>query len=170
MAEMFVPSLPQLVDAFEYVVWGDGQCVEVARSVPADGFDRELSISFGSVHKVLVHMMVTQIVWLSRWQGVSPNRFPDHTDFPTLDSVEQRWPVVHSQLREFVAAQTPATLASPLSFKNSQGTPASFPLGQLMLHAADHATYHRGQLNSMAKLAGGTPMPIMRNTWMAKRG
>jgi uncharacterized damage-inducible protein DinB len=30
-----------------------------------------------------------------------------------------------------------------------------------MLHVADHATYHRGQLNSMIKLAGGTPSPVM---------
>jgi uncharacterized damage-inducible protein DinB len=34
-----------------------------------------------------------------------------------------------------------------------------------MLHVADHATYHRGQLNTMIKKAGGKPSPVMVYTY-----
>ena len=30
----------------------------------------------------------------------------------------------------------------------------------LMYHVGDHSTYHRGQLNSMIKLAGGKPAEL----------
>ena len=92
---------------------------------------------------------------------------PDHTDYPTLAGLEAAWPAVHADLLAFVDRQTPVALAGPLSYRNTKGDPFSLPLGQALLNVADHATYHRGQLNSLAKRAGGTPGPIMRFTWAA---
>ena len=166
---MFVPDVEQLRDLFEYTAWADGRSVEVGRSVPADGYFFEQDISLGSVHKVLVHMLAVQEIWLSRWRGEPPARMKDVTDYPTLAAVEGRWPAVHAELAAFAAGQTPASLAEPVSYRNSKGEAFSLPLGELMLHVADHATYHRGQLNSMAKRAGGKPLPIMRVTWVLAR-
>ena len=166
---MFVPDVEQVRDAFEYTAWADRRSVEVARSVPADGYVFEQDISLGSVHKVLVHMLAVQELWLARWKGAPPARMADVTDYPTLAAVEERWPAVHAELTAFVAGQTPASLAGSVSYRNSRGEAFSLPLGELMLHVADHATYHRGQLNSMAKRAGGKPLPIMRVTWALER-
>jgi uncharacterized damage-inducible protein DinB len=168
-AELYVPTVEQLLDLYDFMIWGDRRCLEVARSVPTEGLVAEQGMSLGSVHKLLVHMMSSQITWLTRLHGTSPTRMADHTDFPTLASVESRWPTVHGELLAFIAAQTPATLAVPLSYRNTQGQTLSFPLGQILLHVADHATYHRGQMNSMARRVAGTPLPIMRYTYLLER-
>jgi len=41
------------------------------------------------------------------------------------------------------------------------GQPASMAVDQQILHVVDHATYHRGQLNTMIRRAGGTPANTM---------
>jgi uncharacterized damage-inducible protein DinB len=163
---LYVPTVDQLRDLFEYTAWGDLRSIEVARSVPAEGFVADQGISLGSVHKLLAHMLGSQATWIARWRGETPTRLLDHTDFPDLATIEARWPAVHAEHLAFVTAQTPATLAAPLHYRNTRGESFAFPLGQVLLHVGDHATYHRGQLNSMAKRAGGTPLPIMRYTWM----
>ena len=44
------------------------------------------------------------------------------------------------------------------------------PIGLCMLHVSDHATYHRGQINSMIKRAGGTPSGVMVDTYGVQEG
>ncbi|MGC8559068.1 MAG: DinB family protein [Phycisphaerae bacterium] len=36
----------------------------------------------------------------------------------------------------------------------------TLPLLELILHTLYHGTYHRGQANTLIKLAGGTPVSI----------
>jgi uncharacterized damage-inducible protein DinB len=57
-----------------------------------------------------------------------------------------------------VAEQTEASLAAPLSYRNLKGEPATFPLGQLMLHAVNHSTYHRGQITTLLRQLGAQPV------------
>lgn len=67
---------------------------------------------------------------------------------------------------DFLERQTADSLAADVAFNDLSGRPAAGPLGEQMLHVVDHATYHRGQLNSMIKLAGGTPATIMYWAWV----
>jgi len=149
-----------LQNMFEYVRWGDGLMMKAARTTPEEGYYREQGISLGSIHKLMVHAMTVQWLWLSRWRGESPTRIESHDDYPTRDAVEQRWPLVHSALLDFLAGQSPRTLARAVEYRNTKGEVFSIPLGELMLHVIDHSTYHRGQINSMIKRAGGTPAAI----------
>lgn len=149
--------LPQL---FDYLFWADRMILSAAAGVAEEEYYRERGISAGSIHKLLAHAMGAQIVWLGRWKGNGPPRRPDHTDFPTRQSIEAHWPKVHAQIAEFLAQQTSQILASICSFTNFDGSRAAIPLGHLMLHVVDHGTYHRGQLNTMIKQAGGKPASV----------
>ena len=59
------------------------------------------------------------------------------------------------------SAQTPDSLVRQIAYTDLRGQPASMPLNHQILHVVDHATYHRGQLNSMIRRAGGTPANTM---------
>ena len=63
-----------LRDMFEFVRWADGQMLTAARAVPEEGYYKDQGISIGSIHKLLVHCMAAQWVWLSRWRGESRRR------------------------------------------------------------------------------------------------
>ena len=81
--------------------------------------------------------------------------------YPTIDSIRESWPRLHAELIDFVSAQTPDSLVRQIAYTDLRGQPASMPLDQQILHVVDHATYHRGQLNSMIRRAGGTPANTM---------
>jgi uncharacterized damage-inducible protein DinB len=53
------------------------------------------------------------------------------------------------------------SLKTTIRYTTRAGIPFEFPGGVCMLHVSGQATYHRGQLNSIIKLAGGTPSRVM---------
>ena len=82
--------------------------------------------------------------------------FPPPDEFPTLDAVRARWRQVHDALFRFLELQTEESVEWVIHYTRP-GREYEGVLWQLMTHVADHATYHRGQQNSMIKLAGGKP-------------
>lgn len=154
---------------FDYLRWGDVQMLDATESLSEAEYYRERGISMGSIHKVLVHSMAAQWLWLSRWKGTSPQRIEDHTDYPTREVLVNRWPVVHLALSQFLDEQTAQSMAHPLTYSMTTGQAVTGVLGEFMFHLVDHGTYHRGQLNSMIKQAGGTPVNVGFRTFMAAR-
>jgi len=148
---------------WRYMAHADQQIAQAATTVSDDAYRRDQQISFGSIEKLLAHAIAAQSVWLRRLQG-NDQPYADIAP-PPRDQLAQRWADVHTTLLAFADAQTPTTLAQSVSFHNRAGHAFERPRGLLMLHVADHATYHRGQLNSMIKLAGGTPTPVMLYTY-----
>ena len=162
-------SKEHLQNMFEFIRWADGLMIRAARTVPDDGYYREQGISLGSIHKLMVHCMSVQWLWLSRWRGESPARVETHEDFPTRDSLEQRWPLVHSAMLDFLGMQSPKSISRVVQYKNTRGEIYNVPLGDLMLHVIDHESYHRGQINTMIKRAGGTPAAIAFHTYALQK-
>jgi uncharacterized damage-inducible protein DinB len=153
----------------EFLRWGDHLSLQAARSVPDAKYYEEQGISIGSIHKMMVHLMAGQWLWLCRFRGESPNRTEDHTDYPTRMSLEQRWPLVHAALIDFVGRQSVQMLGNPITYRDTRGETHVLPLKDMILHLVDHGSYHRGQINSMIKRVGGTPIPISYRLFAAER-
>jgi len=148
------------IDAFGFMAWGDEQLLAVAAAIPEAEYRRDRGISAGSLHKLLIHMMAAQWIWLSRWQGVAMPYFETDQDHPNLISLRNRWAVVHEETKDFLIKQTVESLAANFSYKDSRGNPHSLPLGRFIQHMLDHGTYHRGQANTLIKLSGGQPVNL----------
>jgi uncharacterized damage-inducible protein DinB len=153
--------LRHLRDALGYVRWADGQAVAAARSVSDEEYFRERAISRGSIHKLLVHMMTAPHFWLTDWRGGSSAGLPDVSPAanPTLAHVAATWPRVHDAIGTFLDGLQPADLARPVRFVRD-GREYTTSLADSITHVFDHATYHRGQLNTMVKQGGGTPIRV----------
>ena len=155
---------------WRYMVHADAQVLAASDGLSDEGYYREQEISAGSVHNLLVHCMKCRrrlgssdsTAWVTRRQPTRPrSRGAD---------LAGRWAALHQELLAFAAAQTPASLAAELRSVNRKGVAFRLPLWLCMLHVCDHATYHRGQTNSMIKRAGGTPPPGMLYTYGVREG
>jgi uncharacterized damage-inducible protein DinB len=164
------PSKDFLRDMFDYMRWGDRLMISAARSVADEQYYADQGISIGSLHKLLVHCMAAQWLWLSRWRGESPTKIESHEQYPTRDALELRWPLVHSATVDFLGLQSPQSLGRIVNYRNMKGEHFSLPLSDLMLHVLDHASYHRGQVASMIKRAGGQPAAISFHRFALERG
>jgi len=48
-------------------------------------------------------------------------------------------------------------MAQPLSYVNFKGETFKYPLGETLVHVANHGTYHRGQVATLLRQLGRTP-------------
>lgn len=154
---MITPDPALFRHLFEFMKWADIELMDAARAVGDHAYYADRGFSLGSIHKLLVHAMGGQKLWLGRWDGTGLDRTltETHAEYPSRESLEAGWPRVHAGLFAFLDTQTPETLSRPIAWTNSLGEHYSRPLGHLIYHVIDHSAYHRGQLNSMIKLAGG---------------
>jgi uncharacterized damage-inducible protein DinB len=143
---------------FDYMIACDRTMFDAAQKIPDAEYYKPREISAGSIHNVFVHQMVAQNTWLSRWKGiVLTGRLENQIEYPTRELLAERWPVVHQSLLEFLEQQSAHSLNAPLTVRRNNGELITQPLGAMMMHVADHGTYHRGQLNTMFKQAGVEP-------------
>lgn len=153
---------------WKYMVYADAQIMQAADTLSDEGYARELNISFGSVQKLLHHAVMAQTTWLQRLNGLDVA----YVDVPPLrrEGLPGRWAQVHQELLAFADAQTPASLQTSIRSRLRSGKRFELPTWAVMLHVCDHATYHRGQLNSMIKLAGGKPSAVMLYPYCVGQG
>jgi uncharacterized damage-inducible protein DinB len=143
---------------YDYTSWADAKMLEAVARLGPEPWTKDLGSSLKSVRDTVAHIASAQWIWLSRWKGESPKGMWAAADFPTPDSIRERWLPLKAELAAFVAELTEAALQQPLSYKNLKGEPVTYPLGPLMLHVANHSTYHRGQVTTLLRQLGAQPV------------
>jgi uncharacterized damage-inducible protein DinB len=56
-----------------------------------------------------------------------------------------------------------------VNFKNTEGVAYHAPLGQLLVHVANHATHHRSEIATMVTMLSGSPPDTGINRWILVR-
>ena len=142
---------------FAYGRWASELTLASVAELDAKQFVQSVGGSFGSVHGTLVHLYGADWVWLERWQGRSPRALPTGQDASTLDAIARMWREVQQKQMDFVEALAPERMAQPLSYVNFKGETFKYPLGETLIHVANHGTYHRGQVATLLRQLGKTP-------------
>ena len=153
-----------LIRQFSNVVWADEACLSAAATVSPEKIGQPFGFSFGSVHATLVHMLSAQSVWIERLTGDGDPTFPDPLSLPTLQNVSDHWHGIHERWRVYLSGLTDSLLDAQVEFTRRDKRYRS-TRRIVVAHVFDHATHHRGQLNSLIKLAGGTPFDYGQMTW-----
>jgi uncharacterized damage-inducible protein DinB len=146
-----------LQSLFDYNRWANSRVLAASAKLSPEDFVRDLRSSHPSVRDTLVHVMGAEWLWLQRWKGTSPKSLPSAAGFPTLASLKERWAEVEDEQAEFVSGVTEKSLETKIAYVNLQGEPFAYLLWQMMQHAVNHSTYHRGQVATMLRQLGAEP-------------
>lgn len=139
---------------FEYNRWANARVLTAVSRLPAEQFTKDLSNSFPSVRDTLVHMVWAEWIWLMRWLGESPKIKFDPADFPTIARLKEKWREIEIGQVDFIATLTDESLAKVIAYINTKDEEWKYPLGQMMQHVVNHASYHRGQITTMLRQLG----------------
>jgi uncharacterized damage-inducible protein DinB len=141
----------------DYCYWANQRLFDAMAPLTADQFAQTVAGGHGSVRNTLVHVLSAEWGWLDRCGG--PKRGPAlrGDDYPTVESLVQRWRVVEGYVRSFLEGLTDADLDQNVEFTNPRGEKRSMRLGELMHHAAVHGVHHRGQAALLLRLLGHSP-------------
>jgi uncharacterized damage-inducible protein DinB len=103
------------------------------------------------------HILAAEEIWLSRLLGVDlsgittvwPERGPTECR-QKLTELGKKWKDYMDNLKD-------ESFGKIISFKNTKGQPNQAPVGAILTQVFNHATYHRGQIATAIKKAGGEP-------------
>jgi uncharacterized damage-inducible protein DinB len=151
---MTVKDLERL---YNYGYWANNKLLQVVAQLTPEQFTQTVAGSYGSIRNTLVHVLSAEWGWLDRCGG--PERGPalKPDDYPTLESVVERWSTVQGCVREFLSKLNDEDLARTVEFTNPRGDKRSGVLGALLQHGAIHGVHHRGQVALLLRSLGYAP-------------
>jgi uncharacterized damage-inducible protein DinB len=143
----------QLRRMIAYNQWADEKVLAAIDGLSAEELERPREAYFGSLAKNLWHMLIVQKLWLARWAGAP---LPP-VERPAIPSWRAAYAASHVALRDYVASLTAADLGRLVKYTPRSGVPREQPLGELILHLANHGTAHRAETGLLLERLGRSP-------------
>lgn len=143
---------------YDYNEWANNRLLTGCEKLTPEQFSESQGVSWDSVETNLAHIVAAQNNWLSRWRtGRNARAITEVQAITGLGKLRQEFDESHAALREFVAGLTDAQLAQSLAFTDSSDTAHESLLWELMLHVANHGTYHRAEVAMALSILGNSP-------------
>jgi uncharacterized damage-inducible protein DinB len=135
-----------------YDRWANRLILRAAADLPPEEVGRDLAGSFGSILGTLRHLLWGERSWLRFWteSTFGPNLTP--ADYSDLPSMAAAWTSLEREQEAFARELTDERLAAECPVGEND-----YVLGELVQHAVNHATHHRGQVVLMLRQLGHTP-------------
>lgn len=147
-----------LLFLLDYSDWANQKLSKAARQLSADQFAAPQRATYGSLRGMMVHILVSHQVWLSRCRtGRMPAALPEHNEFPDWSSLEDRLQVETSAWRSYLETISEADVQRCVAYTTSRGETFSTPLWQIVVHLVNHATQHRSEAAEVLTQMGCSP-------------
>ena len=145
---------------FDYTAWASARLVNAAGSLSPEELTKDFGTADHSVLGTLVHVYAADRIWYDRIHGNRLARFIEPERDMHLHVLQNDWPALLGQWREWAAAQTEESLATTASYKDLKGNSYETPLWEIALHLVNHGTHHRGQVSGFLRTMGHVPPPL----------
>ncbi len=153
--------LETLRELYDYNYWARDRQLEPCSKLSQEQFARPMGNSFSSLRDTLVHLLVAEWGWHERWRGRSPRSLPAWAEeMQEVAAIREGWTRIEKDIRQYLANLSNGALAQPLTYVNLKGETWTYPLWQAILHLVNHQTYHRGQVTTLLRQLGATPVQI----------
>jgi uncharacterized damage-inducible protein DinB len=150
-------TVDEVLELFAYNAWANRKIFDAAAALPDEQYRRDLKSSHGGIHGTLAHIVWAEQLWLHRWLTRPNPAVPQGRDLVTLGAVRARWEEVEAERGAFLRGVTPGRLEETWVVKPSTGGEYVHTLAQMIHHAVDHSTYHRGQVVTLLRQVGVVP-------------
>ena len=145
----------------DYHYWARDRVLAAVAELSAADFTAPRGNSFSSIRDTLAHTYFAEWAWYTRWQGESPSKLPDSTQFADVEALKAAWSSLEQKVRAHLEPMSDADLQRVTDYRLFSGVAASSPMWQMVQHVVNHASYHRGQVTTMLRQAGAQPAKSM---------
>lgn len=144
---------------FQYNEWATARLAKVMAGLDESQLTAPLVSSFSTLLGTLGHIVAGEWIWLERLKGTSPASFPEWLDDASFPFLASKLAEVESNRRAFLLTLREEQLNENLSYRLLSGEAHVTRTLDVLLHVVNHSTYHRGQLTTMLRQVGATPVP-----------
>jgi uncharacterized damage-inducible protein DinB len=146
-----------ILDLYGYTEWANERIAAALLPLSSETFNRFWGGSHPSLRDAFSHIVASEWAWLERWHGVNPKQPPEWMDGTEAAPLVEEMRRVNARRMSYLRGLTDGDLGSTLEFTFMSGKAAANRLCDLLIHVANHSTYHRGQVASMLRQAGVVP-------------
>jgi uncharacterized damage-inducible protein DinB len=145
---------------YEYNAWSNAKILDAASHVTQEQLLAPAPFPHGSLRGTLVHALFAEWVWRERWEGTSPTTKLQPQQFPTFESLRNRWAYEEGKLMKFVGDLTDERLYTRFKYTSTEGSPHERVLWEAMAHLVNHGTQHKTEAAAILTGFGHSPGDI----------
>ncbi|MEJ5104204.1 DinB family protein [Chryseobacterium sp. MYb328] len=134
----------KLIDLFEYTYHFNVEMIKVISENRKLDDDKTISL--------INHTLNAQQIWNARILGEPTFEVWQVNSFESLNEIN------HQNFVKSIEIVKDSDLEKRIEYQNSRGTKFENSIFEMLFHAINHSTYHRGQINSLLKQNGIEPI------------
>jgi uncharacterized damage-inducible protein DinB len=153
-----------------YSAWGTRQVLDACAGLTPEQLDKGLGASHSSILRTFRHIYDAERVWLRRLLApdnelLPPGPAPEYS----FEYLVQSWPQLWEGYREWLNNSSETDLTLELLTVLPDGGRFCVPRWQIVLHAINHSSFHRGQMVTMLRAFDITPPNTDMTAYYATR-
>jgi len=150
-----------LLDDVGYTVWANKELLDACSTLTPGQLEQNLGVSHGSLLGTFRHIYYAERVWLRRLVAdalpplveIGDQRlFGDSGAEPSFDELGKRWAEVWHGLEGWLETATDETLCGRMRTQLPDGGEFHLTRAEIVTHAVNHSTLHRGQIVGMLRV------------------
>ncbi|MDA0997485.1 MAG: DinB family protein [Proteobacteria bacterium] len=154
-----------------YNQWANGKIYDAARALPEADCRRDVGAFFGSIHRTLNHILLTDRIWFARLDGnIYPAAGLDTVLFEDMNELQSARAVEDAAIVERMDALDPAGIERIIDYQTTAGTALHTPAREILGTVFNHQTHHRGQVHDMISRLGFKPPPLDLIAYLREAG
>ena len=141
-------------ELYDYNTWANRKTLDSLEPVSQEQFTGPMGGSFASIRDTVVHILGAEWIWWQRCIGERPKGLLDAASFPDVASLRTGWREIEDGFQSLINR---ADLDEEITYVNRHGNKYTYSVGKILLHNANHSTYHRGQVVTLLRQIGVKP-------------
>jgi uncharacterized damage-inducible protein DinB len=142
-----------------YTLWANEKMYGAIGKLSEEQAHQPVNSSFKSIYLTLLHLWDAESIWWQRMKLLEQVVPPSNTFAGSSAELHQKMMQQSGQWKEWVDNATEAALQHEFIYQNTKKEQFKQPVWQMLLHIANHGTYHRGQLVTLLRQLGVEQIP-----------
>ena len=143
-------------DLYSSNAWALQRLFRLCEGLSDAQLDAPREMGFGSLRATLFHILVSEQIWLERWNGLAWRPFPTDPERISLEEIAAGLQRVARERQQLIDNERATLWQRVVTYRDRQGNENRKPLDDLLLHVANHGIHHRAQALSYLKGFGRT--------------
>src|SRR5437868_2304808 len=150
---------PILKQYAAYSIWANRKIFDCIYNLSDEQINREVSSSFSSIYKTVLHMLDAESIWWQRLKLAEHIERPSDSFSGSFEELSKKLEAQSKLWEEWVNNANENQISHVFSYQNTKKEQFKQPVYEMLMHIFNHNTYHRGQLVTMIRQLGYDKIP-----------
>ncbi len=133
-----------------YMAWANGIMLENAARLSQQDLGKQREALFGNIAGTIDHILVVAEIFLAHLKGEdNPHQSRRRDVSLSFPCIDDRLRAIDKQLVILAQDYSPSELKETIEFLFVDGSDGAMTREHILLHLANHATYHRGFVSTL---------------------